>query len=67
MRRHLGFVPASHEVLERLTAREFLRFIAALHECDEPTSGLDPGMVQRRSSFRPPAGPRPRRVAEETK
>jgi len=32
LRRHLGFVPASHEVPERLTAREFLRFIAALHE-----------------------------------
>ncbi|MBE3550794.1 MAG: ABC transporter ATP-binding protein [Brockia lithotrophica] len=32
LRRHLGFVPASHEVPERLTAREFLRFIAALYE-----------------------------------
>ncbi|RKQ88782.1 ABC transporter ATP-binding protein [Brockia lithotrophica] len=32
LRRHLGFVPASHEVPEFLTAREFLRFIAALYE-----------------------------------
>lgn len=31
MRLRLGFVPASHEVVERITAREFLRFTAAIH------------------------------------
>lgn len=38
MRKQIGFIHADHEVVDRITAREYLAFHAALHEIPKPES-----------------------------
>lgn len=44
MRLRMGFVPASHEVAEQLTAREFLRFTAAVYNL--PSERAEPAIAR---------------------